>query len=732
MTAPAPPTGPVPATPRPEKPPTRRSTWFGWMPTAFLSGMLLYVAGSVLNWTGVALGAFLSAMALPVLLFSLPWAVIKFYRYFRDQALYKVRSRILLFYVLAGIIPLLTIVIISVITLYFFFVNVSIFIYDNEMKALGYRLDSLSSELMKTVADNPDVREDSAFLHYAFSSTVEKRAPDLPSVHIMFYTLDETGHMHYLAVQSSLPPADFQNEYLPDWLQQTAFTGVALKHNSAFVYSHNPFELDGTQYFLDVFIPFEDDLYKYLNTSAGLLSYATIERQVNDARAGKLRSSFKPFNGFGGAPTTPAQVDTAHNISLLSGFGGGGRTSLSTVDTIHATDWFNREHPALATTGKALTLHLRIPFATVMDYLSSRSYAGQTYLRVLQFFMYFLLVVEFVSVAAGVFTLRALTRSLRNLQKGTQELRKGNFNAEIPVQRRDELGVLSESFNSMATSVRALLIEAADKQRIRRELEIARDVQQEFFPKRLPQIPNLSLLGKCFPAREVSGDFYDFIVRAPGTVDVLVGDISGKGISAALLMASLQSASRAQPPLEGDACSPAGTVRQLTTFLGALNAHLFDITPEEKFATLFYARICLNEGLLFYCNAGHENPVLVHRDGRTERLETGGTILGIFPETDFEIGTVQLQPGDLLAVYTDGIAEAENRDEEPYGDERLMGLLAHESSAGKTLEALHGEVVADVMGWFAGVQQHDDITLVLVRFEGPADSLPESGDPASA
>lgn len=699
------------------------AVWRRWLPRLLTLGMTSYVAGTFLQWSGFPGGSVLLLLSLPLLLISVPWAVFRLYHYFRDRVLFRVRNRIIVFHLFAGLIPLLLILLISVITLYLFLINLSLFIYDNEMKNLAFRLNSLSAELMQTVYDQPESREDPDYLHYTFSAVIEKRAPDLPTPHILFYRLDENRHIVYLAVHSSLPPDEFLPEYLPDWLQQLPYSGVLLKHYSAFIYSHNPLQVNGQTYFMDIFIPFGDDLYQYFSKSASLLAYATLETQERDSQAGLRHGSFRPFNGFRGNGSLPAASDIPHNEKLFASLGAGGSFTISTVDTVTATDWYNQEHHSLPATGKTLAIHLRIPLKTVLEYLSSRSYAGQIFLKMLYFFIYFFLIVEVVSIIVGVFIIRAVTRSMHQLYRGTKELRKGNFSVEIPVRRRDELGVLSESFNAMARSVRGLLIEVADKQRIRRELEIARQVQQEFFPKKLPEVPGLALIGKCRPAREVSGDFYDFIPRTDGILDILVGDISGKGISAALLMASVQSASRAQPPLEGTACTPEGTTRQMSSFLQALNVHLFNITPEEKFATLFLARLCVRHGRLFYCNAGHESPFLIRADGTVERLETGGTVLGVFPEIDFEIGEISLRPGDLLAVYTDGLPDAVDKSGADFGEERLLTVI--QENRGRPLEELHTTVTSTVVEWFAGVPQHDDITLVLLE-------VGASGKPALA
>jgi sigma-B regulation protein RsbU (phosphoserine phosphatase) len=307
-----------------------------------------------------------------------------------------------------------------------------------------------------------------------------------------------------------------------------------------------------------------------------------------------------------------------------------------------------------------------------------------------------------------------VTQSVHQLSKGTEELKKGNLNFKIQVKHSDELGELSHSFNTMTASIQSLLNEVADKQRIKRELEIAREVQQKFFPKLTPQLPGLTLAGRCMPAREVSGDFFDYLPLGECVMDMVVGDISGKGISAALLMASLQSAIRAQPPMA--AALHYDEDRRLATLMHVLNRHLYLLTPPEKFATLCYLSLQADRHRVSYCNAGHEAPVHISADGSVDRLTDGGMVLGAFPEMNYDVGEIVLHDGDLLAVYTDGLLDAMSRNGEEFGEDRLIALLQElrQQPPEQILEA----VFRRVQIWSEGAPQHDDITLVIAR-QGP-------------
>jgi len=325
-----------------------------------------------------------------------------------------------------------------------------------------------------------------------------------------------------------------------------------------------------------------------------------------------------------------------------------------------------------------------------------------------------LLLVEVASLFFGVSLTRTMTRAVADLYQGTLKVNSGDFSNRIPIRSNDQLSELSASFNRMTANVEKLIIESKEKERLESELEIAREVQSQLFPKSAPQMKRLELTGACRPARIVSGDYYDFVQVGPNWTVLAIGDISGKGISAALLMASIQSSLRAQLSANSRLSESMGNGKGFTTseLTAVLNTQLYESTSPEKFATFFCAIYDEEAGRLHYTNAGHLPPILIRRS-HAERLEVNGMVLGAFPNQPYGRGCIELQPGDLLAAYTDGITEPENEYGEEFGERRLTDLLIR--NARRPLDELAAVVTEASASWASVAEQQDDMTLLLLR-----------------
>jgi len=325
-----------------------------------------------------------------------------------------------------------------------------------------------------------------------------------------------------------------------------------------------------------------------------------------------------------------------------------------------------------------------------------------------------LLLVEVASLIFGMNLTRTMTRSVEDLYEGTLKVNSGDFSNRIPIRSNDQLSELAASFNRMTANVEKLIIESKEKERLESELEIAREVQSQLFPKSAPQMKRLELTGACRPARMVSGDYYDFIQMGPNWTVLAIGDIAGKGISAALLMASIQSSLRAQLSVNTRAPESTNNGKDFSTseLTRLLNTQLYESTSAEKFATFFCAIYEEEAGHLYYTNAGHLPPILI-RKGRVELLEVNGMVLGAFPNQPYGHGCVELQPGDLLAAYTDGITEPENEYGEEFGERRLTELLIR--NARRPLDELVTLVTEAASAWGSAAEQQDDMTLLLLR-----------------
>jgi sigma-B regulation protein RsbU (phosphoserine phosphatase) len=316
-------------------------------------------------------------------------------------------------------------------------------------------------------------------------------------------------------------------------------------------------------------------------------------------------------------------------------------------------------------------------------------------------------IVELASLVAGVQLSRSITGAVHELYEGTQHVKEGDFAYRVPVKGSDQLAELTSSFNTMTENLSRLIVVAKEKERLESELEIAREVQSNLFPKNAPSGKHMELRGLCQPARVVSGDYYDFMTL-PHTLGFAIGDVAGKGISAALLMASIQSTMRTQlSSVNGD--GPAFSAAKL---VGTLNRQLYATTSAEKYATFFFALFNEETSTLTYTNAGHLPPFLL-RGANVELLDPTGTIVGAFANAKYEERTVQMEPGDLLVAYTDGIVEPENEYDEMFGEERLQELLVKFERAdsdemiARTLEA--------VKQWTHSPEQQDDMTMIIAR-----------------
>jgi sigma-B regulation protein RsbU (phosphoserine phosphatase) len=320
----------------------------------------------------------------------------------------------------------------------------------------------------------------------------------------------------------------------------------------------------------------------------------------------------------------------------------------------------------------------------------------------------FLLWVELAALFMSARRTRAITRAVHGLYEGTQHVAQADFEYTIPVRGKDQLSELAGSFNGMTSKIRELIGELRKKEKLEAELAIARQVQERLFPRRVPELPTLELHGVCIPGRYISGDYYDFIELDDPSTAIALGDVSGKGVSAALLMASIQASMHAQLGMGRGHGSELST----STLMALIGQQLYESTPSEKYATFFCSVYDDATGILRYTNAGHLQPILV-RAGTTSALEGGGMVIGLLPNVQYDQYQIQLQPGDLVAIFSDGIPEAENASAHEYGETRLAGLLRQ--NANRPLDELSNIITKSVDAWAHDPAARDDTTLVLMR-----------------
>jgi sigma-B regulation protein RsbU (phosphoserine phosphatase) len=414
-------------------------------------------------------------------------------------------------------------------------------------------------------------------------------------------------------------------------------------------------------------------------------------------------------------------------------------------ETLPQFDGFNFPSPVFLEATDWLTGARQPRWAFVLDWswhevgkqFWNNLIVGQTWWRILYIVAVVFLLLEMLALFSAAWMTRAVTGTVHKLYRATESVKRGDFSHRIRTRSRDQLGELALAFNDMSANIETLLAERVGHERLKREVEIAHEVQAQLFPRSTPALRTANLAGECRAALGVAGDYYDFVEVAPGLVTLALGDVSGKGLSASLVMSNLQATLRAQVSIIAERLSVANQVAVPAAGDGAqpfelpcgvtetdngclvsrmaerINEQLCRSTDADRFATLFLALYDDRARTLRYTNAGHNPPLLVRADGTVERLWTGGTVLGAFDGVAFEEGQAVLNDGDLLVVYSDGITEARDSGGEEFGEERLLELLTGHRT--ETAENLRSNILEFAERWAGQAERGDDQTVVILK-----------------
>lgn len=310
--------------------------------------------------------------------------------------------------------------------------------------------------------------------------------------------------------------------------------------------------------------------------------------------------------------------------------------------------------------------------------------------------------------ASGTMVLQGV-RSVLAVPLGVSDKVFGIIYADSPIAEgrftEDHLKLLTTLASVAAIRVEnAKLLEARlQQERLERELQLASEIQQRFQPAAPPQIAGYELQGISFPCYEIGGDYYDFIRRADGRLVIALGDVSGKGTAAALLMSSLHAAIHAQT----------GSHDTLVDTVTAVNKYLAENIPPNRFVTLFFAELDPESGALSFLNAGHNPPLIVHAAGTVEQLSSGGLPLGIKGDAEYREGRTHLKHGDVLVIYSDGVTEAASPGGEEFGPTRLYEVVSRNVDA--SAAGIRDRIESALTKFSQGTQAADDITLVIVK-----------------
>jgi sigma-B regulation protein RsbU (phosphoserine phosphatase) len=406
------------------------------------------------------------------------------------------------------------------------------------------------------------------------------------------------------------------------------------------------------------------------------------------------------------------------------------------VVMLPATNWASGE------TGEHLSFLFDWSWALASKQFWGHGEPGELWRRALMYVAIAFLILELLALIAAVWMTRAVTGTVHKLHSAVGFIKRGDFSHRVRVRSQDQLGELATAFNDMSANIEALLRERVEHERLEREVEIAAEVQAQLFPRRVPELLTAEISAECRAARGVAGDYYDYIEIAPGLVALALGDVSGKGVSASLVMSNLQASLRAQTTItaermliaeravaaSADAGGDAGGSQLLTHVVAAaeidgavarkmtnINTQICQSTESNRFATLFLALYEDHTRRLSYSNAGHNAPILVRANGTIERLTTGGMMVGAFEWAEYEEAATTLAPNDVLLIFSDGISEAENESGEEYGEARLTQFAIEH----RTLSAheLRDAIFAEVDSWSGARERDDDQTLVIVKSE---------------
>jgi sigma-B regulation protein RsbU (phosphoserine phosphatase) len=660
--------------------------------------------------------------------------VILAFRWLKKKILWRLRNRLIVTYVFIGVIPAVLLVAMAFVSLYLFAGQFAIFVVTSEIKAQLRSLEAVNAAVSNELAARIERGENPAAESLA---GLKKRDPAWGRRRVCAWYGDKP-----------LPLCDDakgQTLLLP--VVKGQFRDIARDHDDLYLRVATSFTVGPKTLVVVTSEPFDKQLLGKIAEDLGEITlYATgltIDDTASGSEEGKTSKqssgprttfSFSPQNNQSGMVVRKSGSGNAEQQTLRPTFTVGTLPSainsfdreISFPTPLPVVEWKTGDRPRagaivhVRTRPSILYGHL---FAALGEFVEGVEY-------ILLAVGIFFAVIEAIALFIGTRMTRTVTAAVAQLHDATRHVDRGDFSHRIPVKSRDQLAELALSFNSMTESIEKLIQEQKEKQRLENELAIAQEVQDQLFPRQVSGLESLEVHGFCRPARTVSGDYYDFLAASSHKMILAVGDISGKGISAALLMATIHSAVRAysveslpqmREPVAVGAVAGAGRVMAAwpegielspAALLSLLNHQLYESTPPEKYATLFLGIYDGRTNRLTYSNGGHLPPILIGADGTIRRLEAGGTVVGLFEHVNYDEGSVDLQPGEVFLAYSDGVTEPEN-DFGEFGEQRLIDLVRDNRHL--PLVQISQTVTAAVDTWIGDQEQPDDVTLVLAR-----------------
>jgi phosphoserine phosphatase RsbU/P len=607
------------------------------------------------------------------------WLCVRWLRHLTRQAIWRLRNRLLVTYLFIAVVPLILILALVAVGAYFIANQIVVRLVSTE---LDHRVELIASTAERLKFLTPDQRA------YAVQHMLDLMYKDrFQGIQVV---VREGGRIvKYPEDESVVPPP-------PGWKD---VSGI-LQHDGLFFGWAHRVTSGGD---ITIRAPFTRAYLANLVPDLGVADLVLAPEQgkgsdANRETLGPVKVRLTKRDNSPAPPLKPAAYRLDRPIDLIS--------------VIPFYKWDEPGGGEQAAQGDRALLTVRSRPSMIFDVLFTRKsdiLGGLFYIAFLSVASLFL-IVELVALFIGVSMTRTITSAVHMLYEGTQRVMEGDFTHRIHLKGRDQLAELGQSFNRMTENVEQLLAISKEKERMQSELEIASEVQNQLYPRAAPEMQRLKLRALCKPARTVSGDYYDFDSLGPTRMAIAIGDVAGKGISAALLMATLQSSVRTQLSYARDARTPVST----SQLVSHLNVQLYETTSPEKYCTFFLGVFDSTTDEFIYTNGGHLPPILF-RKAAVKMLEVDGMVVGAFPHAEYGESRLRLEPGDLLLFYTDGITEPENAYGEMFGEERVVEVVKRNQHRpeDQILQAL----VDAVLAWTGSPELQDDMTLVIARCE---------------
>ena len=476
---------------------------------------------------------------------------------------------------------------------------------------------------------------------------------------------------------SLLPDEGWTNAGLPNWLPDTGFTGVVVDHGQLEIRNIAALEKGACRVASIFRMPLGSELAKRLSLGGNSDVIAVSPRQFYVGGLSHKILAMIEMNFLPGSPRPAPVVLNVRNWET-------GAMEHWTAYEVRTS--YRRTFGDLATIGSQLAnwvwLLAAICFVALLIDVSAL----------------------WICIRLG----RNIAMAIDDLSGAAQQIAGGNFAWRTPLRSNDQIGELAGNFNEMAASLEQFQKQQVTRLEFESDLRMAQRVQEYLFPRQAPVVSGATVAGSTLPARTVGGDLYDFFDLGQKQLGVLCADVSGKGVSAALMMANLQAVAHAQV-----GAFPDGSAQPPALFVQRLNEAFVGRFGDNRYATLFWAEYDARTRILKYVNAGHEPPILIRPTGDLERLQTSGFPIGMFGRVGYASTELQVEAGSHIVIFTDGLADALSPSGEEFGDERLIDCcrgLAGALSAEQLVERL----MQAAGSWSAGAEQFDDTTVVVV------------------